>query len=174
MKRLIVFLIIMLCLLQYQSLVFGKSKYDDMKTINCKTKTEKQVSSTIHFKVVNPDSKQEVEGARLKIINSDGMAIDTIITDKGGQAKTTITVSLDKKYFNQHNTYPIEKGTVAVIVYKEGYRETVLFEVPVTPNENYQVIPMYLVVSGQRNEPFVQLADIHHLTILDLVEKYRQ
>jgi hypothetical protein len=174
MKRLIILLMIMQCLFPYQSVVFGKNKYDDMKTTNCITKVEKQVSSTIYFKVVNPDSKHEVEGVRLKIINSDGMAIGTVITDKIGQAKTTISVSLDKKYFYQSNQYSIEKGTVAVIAYKEGYRETVLFEVPVTPNENFQVIPMYSIVSGQRNEPFVKLADIHHLSILDLVEKYRQ
>jgi hypothetical protein len=173
MKRLIICLMIILCLFPCQSLAFGKSTYDVMKTPNSITKTEKQVAANIHFNVVNPDSKQEIEGVRLIVVSSDGVAIDTVVTDKSGQAKTTISVALDKKYFNKSNYYPIEKGTVTVIAYKEGYRETVLFEVPVSPNENYQLIPMYSIVPGQRNEPFVQLADIHHLTILELVEKYR-
>jgi hypothetical protein len=60
----------------------------------------------------------------------------------------------------------------AAIAFKEGYRQTVLFEVPISEATPAQPFLMEPIVAGERNEPDVQLGNNHHLEIFSLVEKY--
>lgn len=166
------FLIVLLCSFSYQGSAVKEKSYENTKMKHYIIGINTTVSASLRFKIIDQFTKQEIEGVKLVVINKDGEVIDTLLTDKNGQAEKTISAPLDKKYFSQELN-PMQRGTVTLIAYKDGYRETVLFEVPVNPNDTYQPFSMYPVVSGQRNEPVVRIAEIHHLTIIELVDKYR-
>lgn len=123
------------------------------------------VSSTL-----NPSSP--LPGVAMLLIGTDGKVIDRLVTNKQGEAEKDITVPIDHKYLDEHPGAPKPRGTVTAIAFKEGYRQTVLFEVPISGASAAQPFSMKPIVAGERNEPDVQLGNNHHLEIISLVEKY--
>ena len=83
-----------------------------------------------------------------------------------------ITVPIDNKYLGKSTSTLKPRGTVTAIAFKEGYRQTVLFEVPISEASAAQPFYMEAMVPGERNEPEVQLGNNHHLEIISLVDKY--
>ena len=134
----------------------------------------KSVDYRMNFVAFDKNSGQKLEGVDLVVINMEGKVVDVLKTDSNGEAEKKITAHLDKRYFVKNICEPIKRGTVTIIAYKNGYCETVIFEVPISSSGTYQPFSMYPIISGQRNEPIVQLGDTHHLEIISLVEKYRR
>lgn len=132
------------------------------------------VSASIRFVSYDRNSGLEIQGVILIVINRDGEVIDILTTDKNGQAEKKISAPLDRRYLTLDSYDSLRRGTVTVIAYKKGYCETVLFEVPVNPDDSSQPFSMNPVAFGQRNEPVMHLAVNHHLAIGELVDKYRQ
>mgnify|MGYP006877967303 FL=1 len=69
--------------------------------------------------------------------------------------------------------YPMARGTVTVIAYKEGYRDLVMPETPVSEGSAAQPLHLVPVVPDERNEPIVQLGNNHRLEIISMVDKYK-
>lgn len=136
-------------------------------------KASNTVTANVSFSVMDSKSKP-IQGVKILIINGDGEVIDSITSDENGKAVKKLTVPIDKRYIWADPNDLGTRGTVTVIAFKEGYRETVLFEVPVSAGSAGQ--PFYLnpIIPGKRNEPDVQLGNNHHLEILSLVDKYAQ
>lgn len=81
--------------------------------------------------VMDPKSAP-LSDVRIVIINMNGDVIDVETTNKDGQANKTLTVPIDKRYYITEGDNLGPRGTVTAIAYKEGYREQVLLEVPVS------------------------------------------
>ncbi len=145
----------------------------EVKTENLSTiKVEgSKVEKEILFRTTN-SKDQGIEGVTLMILGYDGNVIDTIITDKRGEIRKVIKVDRDKRYPNTENEGYSSRGTVTVIAFKDGYKETVLFEAAISDGTIVQNIIMEPLINGQRNEPMVSLGYNHHLEIVSLVDKY--
>lgn len=112
-----------------------------------------------------------VPGVTIMVIRYDGKVITKLVTNNNGEVKENITVPIDKRY--PGNSSLGKRGTVTVIAFKKGYKDTVLFEVPICNYDSTQWFYINPLDPGYtRNEPDVQLASNHHLEILSLVEKY--
>ncbi|AFM41060.1 hypothetical protein Desaci_2089 [Desulfosporosinus acidiphilus SJ4] len=136
-------------------------------------KASNTITAKVSFNVM--DSKlQPIQGVKIMIINGEGEVIDSITSDDKGKAEKKLTVPIDKRYFWADPNDLGTRGTVTAIAFKEGYRETVLFEVPVSEGDTVQPFYMSPIIPGERNEPDVQLGNNHHLEILSLVDKYAQ
>lgn len=166
-------------------LIFGLIMLIAGCTKENKVLNDKQTTSVSNIKASNTatanvsftamDSKlQPIQGVKILIINGDGEVIDSITSDENGKAEKKLSVPIDKKYFWADPNDLGTRGTVTVIAFKEGYRETVLFEAPVSPASAGQPLYMNAIIPGERNEPDVQLGNNHHLEILSLVDKYAQ
>lgn len=145
----------------------------EIKTENSSTLKIEQskVEKEILFMTTNVEN-QVIEGVTLMILGYDGNVIDTIMTDKRGEIKKVIKVDQDKRYPNAENKGYSSRGTVTVIAFKDGYKESVLFEVAVSDGTTVQNIIMDPLINGERNEPKVLLGYNHHLEVLSLVDKY--
>lgn len=146
---------------------------NEVKTENSSTLKieESKVEKETLFRTTNIEY-QAIEGVTLMILGYDGNVIDTIITDKSGEIKKVIKVDQDKRYPNNENEGYSSRGTVTVIAFKDGYKESVLFEAAISDGTAVQNIIMEPLINGQRNEPVVSLGNNHHLDVLSLVDKY--
>lgn len=167
---LLTFLILLLCSFSYQNSIVTQNG----SQLGKKLIKDDAVAYSITFVAYDRNSKLTIDGVKMIIIDKNENVIDILTTDKNGKAEKKITTSLDKKYYMRDSFEPVKRGTVKVIAYKEGYCEEVLVEVPVSAAGAYQPFSMHPVVSGQRNEPEVYIANNHHLEIGSLVDKYRQ
>ena len=61
---------------------------------------------------------------------------------------------------------------MTVIATKEGYRDAVILETPISNGSAAQPFEMERIVPEERNEPTVQLGNNHRLEIISLVDKY--
>ncbi|HBC93307.1 MAG TPA: hypothetical protein DCZ10_10540 [Pelotomaculum sp.] len=109
-------------------------------------------------------------GVSILLIGTDGKVIDKLITNEQGEVQKDITVPIDHKYLDESPGALPPRGTVTAIAFKEGYRQKVLYEVPI--DSTAQPFLMEPIVEGERNEPDVQLGNNHHLEIISLVRKY--
>jgi len=98
---------------------------------------------------------QPIAGVKILIINGDGEVIDAISCDENGKAQKKLIVPIDKRYYWVDPNDLGTRGTVTVIAFKEGYRETVLFEVPVSAGSAGQPFYMNPIIPVERNEPDV-------------------
>ena len=127
----------------------------------------------VELKISTYNQKGKViEGVELILIGYDGEVIDTLKTDSKGEVIKKIAVSLDNRYSNTVKDELGPRGTITIIAFKDGYRETVLFEAGASLGASFQQILMNPIVEGERNEPEVYLGNSHHLEILSLVNKY--
>lgn len=112
-------------------------------------------------------------GVTILLVDSDGQVLDKLLTDEKGEVQKNVTVAVDKKY-GEKTTPTMEqpRGTVTLIAFKEGYRESVVYEVPISKGSAAQPFYMEPIVYGERNEPAVMLGNNHHLEVLTLVEEY--
>ena len=144
------------------------------RIISANSKSESNVTSVtynVSFNVM--DSKfKPLENVKIVILNMDGDVVAVAATDKKGHVEKRLTVPIDKRYAFSDSTGIGPRGTVTAIAFKEGYREQVLFEVPVSAGGSFQETHLNPVVTGERNEPDVQVGSSHHLEIYALVDKY--
>ncbi|HHY38990.1 MAG TPA: hypothetical protein GX507_08720 [Clostridia bacterium] len=132
---------------------------------------ERTVTAEVTFRAF--DGSTPLSGVLILLIGPDGEIVDRLTTDEDGGAAKSITV--DPKYLRQDPEGDLGlRGTVTALAFKEGYRETVLFEVPVSAGSAAQPFFMEPLVSGERNEPVVGLGNNHHLEVLSLVKKYAE
>lgn len=142
------------------------------------TSMPETITANIQFRVSVNNSQDVLNnssplpGVAILLIGTDGKVIDKLVTNKQGEAQKDIAVFIDHKYLDEHPGAPKPRGTVTAIAFKEGYRQAVLFEVPVSEASAAQPFSMEPIVDGERNEPDVQLGNNHHLEIISLVEKY--
>jgi hypothetical protein len=140
--------------------------------VNCKNKENiDSVTNEVSFNVMDSQSKP-LSDVRILIINMNGDVIGTESSDKNGRVIKKLTVPIDKRYYWADPDKIEPRGTVTAIAFKEGYREQVLLEVPVSPSASPQEIYLKPIVSGERNEPDVQSGYSHHIEIMSLVNKY--
>jgi hypothetical protein len=131
-------------------------------------------SSTSNPSFIPPgEPSSPLPGVSILIIGTDGKVIDKLVTNEQGEAQKSITVPVDYKYPEKpvSEVATLPRGTVTVIAFKEGYRQTVLFEVPI--DSSAQPFLMEPIVAGESNDPDVQLGNNRHLEIISLVEKYK-
>ncbi|OPY57184.1 MAG: hypothetical protein A4E55_01788 [Pelotomaculum sp. PtaU1.Bin035] len=139
------------------------------KDVSPKTET---VTTNVMFRSITPSPPYTpISGVTILVIGTEGEVIEKLITNGQGEAQKSITIPIDKQ-FPIGDKYLNPRGTVTVIAFKEGYRETVLFEVGISDADSTQPVNMYLIVPGERNEPNVELGINHHLEISSLVDKY--
>ncbi len=133
---------------------------------------EVYITAKVEFRAYT-NNQQKLENVSIVIIGSEGQVLDVLVTNRKGVAKRTLTVPIDKKYKMLEDYHLQLRGTVTAIAFKDGYRETVLFEVPV---KNASIQPFYMApfIPGERNEPIAVLGNNHHLEILSLVQEYSQ
>jgi len=146
-----------------------------------KASSSETVTANVLFRSFeeNPQGKPGISAASrplpgvcILLIGSDGKVIDKLITNEQGEAQKNITVPIDNKYLEKATNTLKTRGTVTAIAFKDGYRQTVLFETPVSEASAAQPFYMKAIVPGGRNEPEVQLGNNHHLEIISLVERY--
>jgi hypothetical protein len=146
----------------------GCSNNPNQRTNINKTSTQETVTSNMIFRPF--DKNIDLSGVTILIIRADGKVIDKLVTDNKGEAQKKITVPIDRKF--PVTTQLGARGTITAIAFKDGYKETVLFEVPISNTSAAQPFYMEPIEPESRNEPSVQLGNNHHLEILSLVEKY--
>jgi len=135
------------------------------------TNKEEKVSANVIFRALTKEGKH-ISNVNILVIGSDGKLIENLVTNERGEAEKELTVQVDPKYV-RNNAQGIEpRGTVTAIAFKDGYRETVILEVPVSNGSAAQPFYMEHVLPGERDEPIVQLGNNHRLEIISLVEKY--
>ena len=167
MKRKVLFFYLFFMLI---ILLEGCSKIENQgadKDISTKTET---VTANVMLRSITPSPPYTpISGVAILVIGTEGEVIEKLITNGQGEAKKSITIPIDKQFLIGDMN---PRGTVTVIAFKEGYRETVLFEVSISNAGTAQPVNMYPIVPGGRNEPNVELGNNHHLEILSLVDKY--
>jgi hypothetical protein len=122
----------------------------------------------VEFRVYSPSDKSEkkVPKAHVILIGSDGSVVKVGTTNAEGNFIATIPALPDPRF---SETRPLD--TTTAIVSAAGYRETVLFEVPVG-RLTVQPVPIYPVTPGKRNEPISLLGNLNRHDVLGMVDKY--
>lgn len=133
------------------------------------------VTANIDFRVSADNSviskpSSPLPDVSILLIGTDGRIIDKLVTNEQGEVQKDITVLIDLRYLDESPGALPPRGTITAIAFKEGYRQKVLYEVPI--DGTAQPFLMEPVVEGERNEPDVQLGNNHHLEIISLVKKY--
>jgi hypothetical protein len=117
-------------------------------------------------------NNEAIEGVELVLIGYDGEIIDILKTDSKGEVIENISIELDSRYSNTVDEALAARGTLTIVAFKEGYRETVLFEAGISKGSYFQSIIMNPIVEGERNEPDLYLGNSHHLEVISFVNKY--
>ena len=106
----------------------------------------------------------------LAIIDHYGKIITSAKTNENGEVKVKITTPQDPR-FNIIKGQ-VQRGSINVAAFKKGYRETVIFEIPIMPDlETTEILPLLLMIPNQRNEPLgVINREFHRLDIIALVD----
>lgn len=134
---------------------------------------EETIGSQITFRAFRQhgDVENALSGVKIVVIDQSGEVLRVLETPENGEVQGEFTVTTDKKYAGTKNSEFELRGTVTVIAFKEGFREVVLFEVPIN-SYSIQSIYMEPESSTERNEPRSELGNNHRLDILELVETY--
>lgn len=128
-----------------------------------------EIRVTCEIGLITTDMQEKpLADTKIVIVGSDGSLLKTCFTDKNGRCFTNVSVQADPRYSYNEKSELEPRGTVTVIAFKKGYRQVVLFET----GSSFQNLYMNPLVKGQRNEPEVRLANIHHLETSALVQKY--
>ncbi len=130
--------------------------------------------SDLRFITVN-EQGDPITDSKVVIIGLDGEILTTTTTDKNGESSVNIETNTDPKYSeNSKNGIP-PRGIVTLLSFKDGYRQTVVFEVGISDSDGLHYIVMEPIIKGaRRNEPVTQLAQNHHLETASLVHKYEK
>jgi hypothetical protein len=131
------------------------------------------VTIKMRFETNDYKNSKPIENVRVVIIRGDGEVAAVTVSNEKGLTEKVITVPLDKKYLTTGfgSTEDI-RGTVTLIAYREGYRETILYNAGVSIGSSFQTIYMRPIIPGGRNEPEEQVGYSHHLETCLLAEKY--
>jgi len=129
-----------------------------------------KVSIKVLFRAFN--GNQLLKDVQIMVIDRNGEVVDVFKTDNKGEEEKELSVEVDKKYGVNIEDSLGPRGTVTVIARKDGYKDVVQFEVPVSKGSAAQPIAMEPIIEGGRNEPTVELGNNHHVEILSLVDKY--
>lgn len=130
---------------------------------------------TVKMRFITKDYEdiEPIGNVRMVMIRDDGEVIDVAVSNEKGVAEKEITVPLDKKYLTLgFGSAEDIRGTITVIAYREGYRETILYNAGVSIGSSFQSIYMKPEIPGGRNEPDEQVGYSHHLETGILAEKY--
>ncbi len=160
--------IVLLCVLLVMFFSIGCSNQEKPQPEQ-QSKIDK-VSIKVLFRAFR--GNQLLKDAQIMVIGRNGEVVGVFKTDNKGEVEKELSVEVDKKYGPNLEDSLGPRGTVTVIARKEGYRDTVQFEVPVSKGSAAQPIAMEPIVEGERNEPMVELGNNHHLEILSLVDRY--
>ncbi|GMA64773.1 hypothetical protein NZD89_05275 [Alicyclobacillus fastidiosus] len=121
------------------------------------------VSATVTFRVVSAADYQGLKGARVIVVDSSGRVITSGLTNSNGVWSVPLTVNSDPRFDGL--------GVVTAICVANGYNENVVFEVPVRQG-TVQPITLYPVKPKLRNEASASLGQLHHLDVIEIVNKY--
>lgn len=124
------------------------------------------VTFPVEFRVGGEGGIQNVEGARVILIDRHGRVISQGTTDRFGDFRPIVTVELDPRF-------PVKEqiGTVTVLTVANGYNEQVTFDVPVKAAAGQTILLRKLTKEG-RNEPTFSLGNLHRFDVFSLVDKY--
>ncbi|MFM1653893.1 hypothetical protein ACI7RC_17565 [Brevibacillus sp. B_LB10_24] len=126
--------------------------------------TDSTVTSTVEFRVLGPGVM--VPNTRILIVDNKGHLISSGLTDKNGIWKVLLTVDIDPRFSM------VEKmGTVTAISIANGYKEDIIFDVPVR-KDAVQIVSLSPLVKNTRNEPTYSLGMLHRLTVFPLIDIY--
>lgn len=169
MKRKVLFFCLFLILVFFLEGCNKTKNQGADKDVSPKTAT---VTTNVIFRSITPSPLHTpISGVTILVVGTEGEVIEKLVTNGQGEVQKSITIPIDKQFLVEDTILP-PRGTVTVIAFKEGYRETVLFETGISDGNSTQPVSMYPIVPGERNEPNVELGNNHHLEILSLVDKY--
>jgi hypothetical protein len=126
---------------------------------------QQTITATVQFRVVSASDFSTLRGARVIVVGPGGRILRTGLTDARGQWSVPLTVPLDPRFG--------DIGTVTAICVANGYNENVVFEVPVKQG-TVQPITLYPIRPKLRNEASASLGQLHHLDVIDIVNRYAQ
>lgn len=168
MRRFLLMILFMIIIVNIVSCNIQKSNQ-----IKIPDNIDKQlITSNITFNIWDEINKP-IKGAKIIVIDGNGSVLSSAISNEAGQIEQKITVPLDERFYWEDPDKMEPRGTVMVIAYKQGYKELVVFEIPVSSYTPTQNIYMNRIAEGERNEPDIKIANIHHLEIISLVRKYQ-
>lgn len=126
---------------------------------------QRSVTDTVQFRVVSAADFKALSGARVIVVAQDGHLLKTGLTNAEGTWSTPITVPVDPRFK--------DIGIVTAICVANDHNENVVFEVPVKQG-TVQPITLYPIRPKLRNEASASLGQLHHLDVIDIVNKYAQ
>lgn len=126
---------------------------------------QRVITDTVQFRVVSATDFGSLSGARVIVVAKDGRLLKTGLTNPQGIWSTSLTVLLDPRFK--------DIGIVTAICVANGHNENVVFEVPVKQG-TVQLITLYPIKPRLQNEASATLGQLHHLDVIDIVNKYAQ
>ncbi|KNY25854.1 hypothetical protein [Pseudobacteroides cellulosolvens] len=172
LKRPMIVLILMIVLIAVLTTVFNGGISQFLGTFVHKN-IPKSITVKMGFMTKNYQNDNPIGNVRIVMIKDDGEVIGVAVSNEKGIVHKEITVPLDKRYLNlEFESTEDIRGTITLIAYKEGYRETILYNAGVSIGSSFQPIYMKTIVPGWRNEPEEQIGNNHHIETCILAEKY--
>jgi hypothetical protein len=126
---------------------------------------QRTITDTVQFRIVSAVDFKPLSKARVIVVGQNGRLLGTGLTNSEGAWSTRLTVPLDPRFK--------DIGVVTAICVANGHNENVVFEVPVKQG-TIQPVTLYPIKPKLRNEPSATLGQLHHLDVLDIVNKYAQ
>ncbi|QSO45476.1 hypothetical protein [Alicyclobacillus mengziensis] len=126
---------------------------------------QRTATATIRFRVVSADDFRVLPGARVIVVGEDGRIITSGVTNTDGIWSPSLTVPLDPRFK--------DIGIVTAIGVANEHNENVVFEVPVKQG-TVQPITLYPIQPRLRNEASASLGQLHHLDVIEIVNRYAQ
>lgn len=160
---------LVLVLLFFTISIMGCSTNPNNATHSSIPSPSETVTANVIFRAFSAVDQQPLPDVNIVVIDQDGNVVDKLATNDAGEVNQAITVPVDPKYQMDQ----MKRGTVTVIASKEGYRDAVILETPVSEGSAAQPFQMEPVVPEERNEPTVQLGKNHRLEIISMVDKYK-
>ena len=122
-------------------------------------------TATVRFRVVSAEDFKVLPGARVIVVGDDGRIIISGLTNTEGTWSPSLTVPLDPRFK--------DIGIVTAIGIANGHNENVVFGVPVKQG-TVQPITLYPIQPRLRNEASASLGQLHHLDVIEIVNRYAQ
>ena len=126
---------------------------------------QRTITDTVQFRIVSAVDFKPLSNARVIVVGQNGRLLGTGLTNNEGTWSTRLTVPLDPRFK--------DIGVVTAICVANGHNENVVFEVPVKQG-TIQPVTLYPIKPKLRNEASATLGQLHHLDVIDIVNKYAQ
>lgn len=121
------------------------------------------VTANVMFRAFSAIDKKPLSDVNIVVIDQDDEVNERLVTNDRGEVNK----------YRMNDEQGIEpRGAVTVIASREGYRDAVILETPVSKGSAAQPFYLESILPDERDEPTIQLGNNHRLEIISLVNKY--